>query len=142
MCNFPCVMCHMSHVTGHMSCVTFHIFFWREGGIRWWSQSVDGLPSTVPTPSSFCNVIIHKWVKLGWNLNGDKSYQFVKDILNPDIFSKLLDWFKSKNHINWRIKNWWLLPMLSIKPKLGWPKPKGCVSRGCFREGSLKKHSI
>ena len=61
-----CVTCHVSHVTCHLSPVTcqkkfffdilIHIFFLRKKNwTKWWSQSVQGLLSTGPTPSSLTN---------------------------------------------------------------------------------------
>ena len=54
--HVSCVICHMSHVTCHMSSVTclmsqflINCFFFT----KLWSQSVEGLLSTGPTPSSF-----------------------------------------------------------------------------------------
>ena len=57
-------MCHVSRVTRHVSCVTCHLspvtchmshFFLYppKNWTKWWSQSVEDLLSTGPTPSSF-----------------------------------------------------------------------------------------
>ena len=65
-----CVRCQVSHVTYHVSCVTcqkkFNFFYKKKKKNNffvilktnwttstWWSQSVEGLLSTGPTPSSF-----------------------------------------------------------------------------------------
>ena len=63
-------MCHVLHVTCHVSpvIVIFYFLFIKKKIIittflmkkftKWWSQSVEGLLSKGPTPSSF----IHKWI--------------------------------------------------------------------------------
>ena len=59
-------MCHMSHVSSHVSCVTYHVTRnmsrvtckkrkrkkKKKKRKEWWSQSVEGLLSIRPTPSS------------------------------------------------------------------------------------------
>ena len=52
-CRMPCVTYHVSHVTCHMSNVTCEEKKEDKNVIKWWSQSVEGLLSTGPTPSSF-----------------------------------------------------------------------------------------
>ena len=59
MCHVSCVTCHMSRVTCHMSHVflflflLFFVFFYPTKNMpKWWSQLVEGLISTGPTPSS------------------------------------------------------------------------------------------
>ena len=64
-CHLSHVNCHLSHVKCHLSPVTcqkcFYIFFYykknkyislKKNWTKWWSQSVEGLLSTGPTPSS------------------------------------------------------------------------------------------
>ena len=75
LCGTMCTMCHVSHVTCHVSSVTCHLspvtchlshvnkndftFFlfkkitFRKNWTKQWSQLVQGLLSTEPTPSSF-----------------------------------------------------------------------------------------
>ena len=71
--NMSHVMCHLSHVMCHVSRVTCHVspvkcnffcffeiliiflfffFFVKNIWTTWWNQSVEGLLSTEPTPSS------------------------------------------------------------------------------------------
>ena len=49
------VTCHMSHATCHLSCIQCPMshFFLSFFSSKWWSQLVEGLLLTGPTPSSF-----------------------------------------------------------------------------------------
>ena len=47
------VTCHVSHVTCHMSHIFFIYFF-----IKWWSQSMEGMFLTEPTPYSLSTDIL------------------------------------------------------------------------------------
>ena len=57
MCHVSHVMCHLSPVTCILSYVKKYIYlkkiFKKNNWLTWWSQSLEGLLSTGPTPSSF-----------------------------------------------------------------------------------------
>ena len=60
MCHLSCVMCHMSGVMCHLSYVTCNFFFsnFFINLVELVGDSVEGLLSTGPTPSSFSFPII------------------------------------------------------------------------------------
>ena len=53
--HMSCVTCHVLPVTCHLSHVIFLFVYPLKNWTKWWSWTVEGLLSTVPTPSSFFN---------------------------------------------------------------------------------------
>ena len=89
-------MCHVSRATCHMSPVTCHlshiyIFIFSKNWTKWWCWLVEGLLSTVPIPSSFCNAPriqiwrknkqIWKKIFLKYELRGVHGVCFFKSVV-------------------------------------------------------------